>query len=84
MRNVIGVLRCAYSEADLYCANLDIGNMSFTDYKEEEKELWDGGDPYANKRYFPKDASLHALAEHKWHYAWYTDTKKCMLLVCNE
>jgi hypothetical protein len=84
VRNVIGVLRCAYSEADLYCANLDIGNMSFIDYKEEEKELWDGDDPYANKRYFPNDASLPALAGHKWHYAWYTNTKNCMCVVCNE
>ncbi|KAI4763161.1 hypothetical protein E4T52_04750 [Aureobasidium sp. EXF-3400] len=45
VRNVIGVLRCGYDEADLYCANLDIGNMSFIDYKEEEQRLWNGDNP---------------------------------------
>lgn len=83
VRNVIGVLRCAYSDADLYCANLDIGNISFIDYKEEENELWDGDDPYANKRYFPNDASLPALAAHKPDYAWFTNTERCMYFVCN-
>ena len=81
VRNVIGVLRCGYDEADLYCANLDIGNMSFIDYKEEEQRLWNGDDPYANKRYFPNDAGLPALPSHKPQYAWYTNTERCMSVV---
>lgn len=55
--NVIGVLRCGYADADLYCANLDIGNMSFIDYKEEEQSLWGGDNLYENKRYFPEGSA---------------------------
>ncbi|KAI5240594.1 hypothetical protein E4T43_05981 [Aureobasidium subglaciale] len=74
-RNVIGVLRCSYSDADLYCANLDIGNMSFIDYKEEEQELRGGEDPYENTRYFGKDPK-QVKDTGKQHYAWYSNIKK--------
>lgn len=59
--NVIGVLRCGYADADLYCANLDIGNVGFIDYKEEEQSLWGGDDPYENKRYFPEGLAPSTL-----------------------
>ena len=62
-QNVIGVLRCGYDDADLYCANLDIGNVDFIDYKEEEQRLWGGDNPYENQRYFSKDSSLPAASD---------------------
>ncbi|KAH0037944.1 hypothetical protein KCU78_g1585, partial [Aureobasidium melanogenum] len=74
-QTVIGVLRCGYEDADLYCANLDIGNMSFIDYKEEEQRLWGGEDPYENKRYFSKDATSPAPPLGKQHYAWYSNVE---------
>ncbi|KAG9520883.1 hypothetical protein KCU93_g7560, partial [Aureobasidium melanogenum] len=74
-QTVIGVLRCGYDDADLYCANLDIANVSFIDYKEEEQRLWDGDDPYENKRYFSKDATSQPPPSSKQHYAWYSNVR---------
>ncbi|KAG9949317.1 hypothetical protein KCU85_g4322, partial [Aureobasidium melanogenum] len=74
-QTVIGVLRCGYDDADLYCANLDIGNMSFIDYKEEEQRLWGGDDPYENQRYFSRDAASPAPPSDKQHYAWYSNVE---------
>ncbi|THV95616.1 hypothetical protein D6D26_07385 [Aureobasidium pullulans] len=62
-KNVIGVLRCGSDDADLYCANLEIGNVDFIDYKEEEQSLWGGDNPYENQRYFSKDPSLPAASD---------------------
>ncbi|KAI5237581.1 hypothetical protein E4T42_09180 [Aureobasidium subglaciale] len=74
-QSVIGVLRCNYSDADLYCANLDIGNMIFIDYKEEEQDLWGGEDPYENTRFFSKDPK-QVKHTGKQHYAWYSNIEK--------
>ncbi|KAI4726031.1 hypothetical protein E4T49_06206 [Aureobasidium sp. EXF-10728] len=76
-QTVVGVLRCGYDDADLYCANLDIGNMSFMDYKEEEQSLWGGENPYENKRYFGKEEpNVSALSSGNQHYAWYSNVEK--------
>ncbi|KEQ63694.1 uncharacterized protein M437DRAFT_46221, partial [Aureobasidium melanogenum CBS 110374] len=74
-QTVIGVLRCGYDDADLYCANLDIGNMSFIDYKKEEQRLWGGDDPYENQRYFSRDAASPAPPSDEQHYAWYSNVE---------
>jgi hypothetical protein len=78
-QSVVGVLRCAHDDADLYCANLDIGNMSFVDYRKEEQRLWGGDDPYENQRYFPKDpdSDLHLATPPTTllHYAWYSNVE---------
>lgn len=78
-QTVIGVLHCGYDDADLYCANLDIANMSFFDYKEEEQRLWCGDDPYENPRYFGRDAASPAPPSGKQHYAWYSNVETGML-----
>ncbi|KAH0366081.1 hypothetical protein KCU65_g5540, partial [Aureobasidium melanogenum] len=59
-QTVIGILRCGYDDADCYCANLDIGNVSFIDFKMEEQRLWGGDDPYENPRYSSQDATASA------------------------
>lgn len=74
-QSVIGVLRCAYDDADLYYANLDIGNMSFIDYKEEEHRLWHGDNPYENQRYFPNEPDQPAQPLDTFHYAWYSNVE---------
>ena len=74
-QSVIGVLRCGYDDADLYCANLDIGNMSFIDYKEEEQRLRHGDNPYENHRYFPKEPDQPAPPSGTFHYAWYSNVE---------
>lgn len=48
----VGVLRCGVDMADCVCCNLDIANVDFIEYKEEEEQEWDGEDVYTNKRYF--------------------------------
>ncbi|CAD0087598.1 unnamed protein product, partial [Aureobasidium vineae] len=74
-QNVVGVLHCGYDDADLYCANLDLGNMSFIDYKEEAQNLWSGDDPYGNKRYFSKEPNLSASSSGEQHHAWYSNVE---------
>jgi hypothetical protein len=76
-QSVVGVLRCAHDDADLYCANLDIGNMNFVDYKEEEQRLWRGDDPYENQRYF-KDSDSPTRPMSLLHYAWYSNVEMGM------
>ncbi|KAI5271998.1 hypothetical protein E4T47_04709 [Aureobasidium subglaciale] len=49
---VVGVMRCGVDMADCIGANLGIANVDWTEYKEEEEELWGGEDCYKNKRYF--------------------------------
>lgn len=54
-RRVIGVSRCSINQATLAGANLDIGNMTWNDYKESEHEKFGGESPYTNTRYYPVD-----------------------------
>ena len=54
-RRVIGVSRCSINQATLAGANLDIGNMTWNDYKESEHERFGGESPYTNTRYYPTD-----------------------------
>jgi len=77
-QSVIGVLRCGCDDADLYCANLDMSNMSFIDYKEEEQRLWHGSNPYENSRYFSKQQTPLAQPSGTLHYAWYSNVEMGM------
>ncbi|KAG9660984.1 hypothetical protein KCU81_g9903, partial [Aureobasidium melanogenum] len=54
-------------------ANLDVGNISWIEYKEAEQEKFGSESPYTNKRYFsrdprePKDTDSHTSV-----YAWFS------------
>lgn len=52
---VVGVGRCGADMADCVGANLDIANVDWIDYKEQEQEEWGGENPYKNQRYFKND-----------------------------
>lgn len=54
-QSVIGVSHCSVGQAALAGANLDIGNMTWNDYKESEHEKFGGEGPYTNTRYYPTD-----------------------------
>ncbi|KAH0008174.1 hypothetical protein KCU78_g11380, partial [Aureobasidium melanogenum] len=49
--STVGVLRCGIDMADCVCCNLEIANVDWTEYKEEEEQEWGGEDPYTNPRY---------------------------------
>ncbi|CAD0100763.1 unnamed protein product, partial [Aureobasidium mustum] len=62
---VVGVSRCGIDEADLMGANLDVGDISWIEYKEAEEERFGSESPYTNTRYYardprePKDVDSH-------------------------
>ncbi|CAD0100687.1 unnamed protein product [Aureobasidium mustum] len=49
--STVGVLRCGIDMADSTCCNLEIANVDWTEYKEEEEEEWGGENPFTNPRY---------------------------------
>jgi hypothetical protein len=51
----IGVCRCDLETATLIKANLEVSNMDWVDYKEQEQEEFGGENPYKNPRYYPVD-----------------------------
>ena len=51
----VGVCRCDLETATLIKANLEVSNMDWVDYKEQEQEEFGGENPYKNPRYYPVD-----------------------------
>ncbi|KAG9740333.1 hypothetical protein KCU73_g9238, partial [Aureobasidium melanogenum] len=49
--STVGVLRCGVEMADCICCNLEIANMDWFEFKEEEERDWGGEDPHTNPRY---------------------------------
>lgn len=49
--STVGVLRCGVEMADCICCNLEIANMDWFEFKEEEQREWGGEDPFTNPRY---------------------------------
>lgn len=49
--STVGVLRCGVEMADCICCNLEIANMDWFEFKEEEHREWGGEDPFTNPRY---------------------------------
>lgn len=74
--HVVGVSRCSISNADLYGANLDVGNLDWMDIKESEEQDWNGDDPYANRRYYPRDPREPRTPVEGWRYGWYSVVQK--------
>jgi hypothetical protein len=50
-QSVVGVCRCGVDMANSIAANLEVGNMDWMDFKEDEEHEWGGEDPYTNSRY---------------------------------
>lgn len=74
--HIIGVSRCATSEADLMGANLDVGNIGWIEYKEAEEADFEGQNPYGNSRYLSRDPTRSrdkaSSAYMRCVYAWFS------------
>lgn len=80
-QKVVGLCRCGIDMANSIAANLEIVNMDWLDFKEQEQDEWDGENPYENPRYH--EPGSKESASNNLKYAWYTSVVKGLFTRCS-